>query len=230
MSFPFELLASTAAVAAGLSSVASTLYAYFRNRKSEKDKMAKTRETEFEAVLDSNDINVLGTYLDETLGQFNIHEYTASTNVGERVNKYLDKIQSFVGTTEHIPKEVGPKEIESVGEPIEGFSEEFQTILDELRTGEPWNALARLRRHIEIQLRDIASRKGYKAWHLKSAGQILRLLYDRKYVAPDNYKLLMYSISVCNRAIHGIDISEDEAEQAVFLGSKALQSFNDLRG
>ena len=58
MSFPFELLASTA-VAAGLSSVASTLYAYFRNRKNEKDKMAKAQETEFESILASNNINVL---------------------------------------------------------------------------------------------------------------------------------------------------------------------------
>lgn len=230
MSFPFELFTSTASVAAGLISVASTLYAYFRNKKNEKDKMAKAQEINFEAVLDSDDINVLGTYLDETLGRFNIHEYTESIKVGERVDKYLDKIQSFVGTTENIPKEVGPKEVESAEEPVEGFSEEFQMILDELKTGEPWNALARLRRHIEMRLRDIASRQGYKARHLKSAGQILRLLYDRKYVDPDSYELLMYSISVCNRAIHGMDISEDEAEQAVFLGSKALQRFNNLRG
>ena len=81
MSFPFELLASTASVAAGVLSVVSTLYAYFRDRKNEKDKMAKAQESEFEAVLNSSDINVLGTYLDETLGQFNIHEYTASTRL-----------------------------------------------------------------------------------------------------------------------------------------------------
>ena len=143
MSFPFELLASTASVAAGVLSVVSTLYAYFRDRKNEKDKMAKAQESEFEAVLNSSDINVLGTYLDETLGQFNIHEYTASTKVGERVNKYLNKIQSFVGTKEHISKELGPKEDESVAEPGEALSEEFQTIIDELRTGERWNALAR---------------------------------------------------------------------------------------
>ena len=153
-----------------------------------------------------------------------------STNVEERVNKYLDKIQNFVGTTEQIPKEMGAKEVEAVEEPVEGFSEEFQTILNELRTGESWNALARLRRHIEIHLREIAIDKGYKERQLKSAGQILRLLYDRKYVDPDSYELLMYSISVCNRAIHGIDISEDEAEKAVFLGSKALEQLKEPIG
>ena len=227
MSFNFEILTSTISVGAGVLSVISTLYAYLKNQKNEKEKMAKAQEAKFDSVLNSNDISVLGTYLDKTLGQFNIHEYTTSTKVEEKVNKYLEKIQGYVGTKEKIEEEVAPEKIAPVEEPAEGFTNELQTILDELRIGEPWNALARLRRHIEMRLRDIALRQGYKERHLKSAGQILKILYERKYIDPESYELLRYSISLCNRAIHGVDISENEAEQAVFLGSKALQRLND---
>lgn len=229
MSFAFEFLASTASIIAALISVLLTAITYWRNIKNQKIKLVNAEETKFEAVLNSNDINVLGKYLDETLGLFNVHEYTASEKVAEKVNKYLEKIQSFVGTTVTVSEEEKPKGLESFEAPVEGISAELQTIIDELRTGETWNALARLRRHIEIRLRNLAQQQGFKERHLKSAGQILRLLYDRKYVDPDSYELLKYSISVCNRAIHGIDITEYEAEQAVYLGAKVLQRFNEYR-
>ena len=51
MSFPSEFITSVASVAAGLFSLASTLYSLQRNRKNEKEKMAKAQETKFEAIL-----------------------------------------------------------------------------------------------------------------------------------------------------------------------------------
>ena len=76
---------------------------------------------------------------------------------------------------------------------------------------------------MRIAVRDRAISLGFKERHLKSAGQILKIIFDRKYVAPNIYEMLQYSITVCNRAIHGIDISEDEAEQAIYSAVEALQ-------
>lgn len=225
MNLPLEFLASTASVMAGLLSVASTVFAYLRNRKNERDKLRRAQEKEFEAVSGSSDINVLGQYLDETLGQFNVHEYTSSQEVEKRVNKYLEKIQEFVGTTEAVSREEKPERLEEIVEPVEGVSGEFQTVVDELRLGETWNAPARLRRHIEITLRAFAQKQGFKDRQLKSAGQILKILYERKYIDPKSHELLRYSISVCNRAVHGVEVSSDEAEQAIYLTVQALGRF-----
>ena len=153
----------------------------------------------------------------------NPHEYTSSPQVATRVDQYIERIQDFVGTEEQIklaPTTEPPEEIE-LG--YEDIPQPFIPIFEELRTGEPWNALARLRRLIEIRLRDRAISLNFKERQLKSAGQILKIIFDRKYIAPNIYKMLWYSITVCNRTIHGIDISEDEAEQAIYSAVEALQ-------
>ena len=106
MSFPFELITSTTSIIAGLSSVISTVFIYLKNKRDQKNKIAKTKEEEFENVLSSNEISTLGEYLDNNLGHFNIHEYTYSKEVEKKVDKYLEKIQEFVGTSEKINEKI----------------------------------------------------------------------------------------------------------------------------
>ena len=218
----FSQVVSFTGVFASIVSLILTAITFFYAIYSQRRKLQESEESRFANVLESDNITDLGNYLDETIGQFTIHEYTSSSDIANRVDKYIERIQEFVGTEEQIssaPTTEPPEEIDLEYENLPG---EFRPIFEELRTGEPWNALARLRRLIEIRLRDKAISLGFKERNLKSAGQVLKILFDRKYVAPNFYKMLRYSISVCNRAIHGIEIQENEAENAIYSAVEAL--------
>ena len=190
---------------------------------SKRNKLQKAEESKFMQAMQSDSISQIGFYLDDTLGQFTIHEYTSSTQVAKRVDQYIERIQDFVGTEEKIKVAPTTEPPEEIGLEYKDLPEPFLPIFNELRIGEPWNALARLRRLIEMRLRNRAISLGFKDRILKSAGQILRILVDRKYVKPNIFEMLQYSITICNRAIHGIDISQDEAEQAIYSAVEALQ-------
>lgn len=227
MSSQFEIVSSIsiASILGGVASVASTIYIYYANRKKEKEKLKASRNESFANVLTSNDLAVLGNYLDENIGRFNVFEYTANKEIENKINRYLEKIQLFIGTEESIRKEEPPQKPIAIQNEPESATEEILGLIDLVQMGEIWNALARLRMYIERELKNYAVGKGYKTRHLTSASQILQLLYERKHVRSDVYELLRYSISTCNRAIHGMDIPTGEAEQAVLSGVNALSKF-----
>jgi hypothetical protein len=91
-----------------------------------------------------------------------------------------------------------------------------------LRTGEPWNALARLRRLIEIKFRQFAEEIDFPQKRLRSAGYMLRIFEKELELNKNLVAMLSYAISVCNKAIHGTDILSEEAEEAIFVAAKAL--------
>jgi len=179
-------------------------------------------------VLSSDNIITLGNYLDDTLGKFNIHEYTNNVEIQKRVDQYLERIQNFIGTNEDIAKEIviEDKELIEIDKSSiidEKFSDEFKKILYEVRAGEPWNALARLRRHIEIILRNMAQIAGFSQGGHTSVRRLLNFLERSELIDEYISRQLSYAISVCNKAVHGADISMGEAEEAIFHAQIALE-------
>lgn len=214
-------------------SLAMAIIDRVRAIKAAREKLHAAELSSFEAALASDDLNTLGRYLDEKIGAFDVSEYMNNREVADRVDRYVGRILVFLGTDEEVDEE---ERVARPGESTEAatlwlgeepFPPPFDSILREVETGEVWNALAKLRRHLEVELRHIASRLGFKERHLRSAGQIVHLLADKVGVDRDSLERVRYAVSVSNRAIHGRVVSAAEAQEAVWNGAVGLRQLVD---
>ncbi|MBW0147227.1 hypothetical protein [Marinobacter arenosus] len=229
MSDPFSLLVGTAALAAAASSISATAIQAFDSIRDRKRKLREARAKRLETVLEANDLDALGAFLDETIGEFNVAEYTVNRDVAQTIDKYLTGLVDFLGTDEEVEKAE-----EATSNVTSQFGElkftrkapqgPMSKVVSELEAGEVWNALSRLRREVEIRLRKFATEHGFKDRHLKSAGQVLRILSEREYISANLAERLSYSIAICNRAVHGRDVSFDEARKAYLTAEQALDA------
>lgn len=87
--------------------------------------------------------------------------------------------------------------------------------LKDVAEGEPWNALARMRRQLELSL---ASRLDLQNVERRMAvGRLLAVATKQGVVPVEIAQDLRYPISVANRAIHGEDVPPDVAVEAIVL-------------
>jgi hypothetical protein len=100
--------------------------------------------------------------------------------------------------------------------PAEGVAnDELSVVEAKLAEGTPWDALATLRRMIEMRLQDLARRHDVQLPERVGAGKLLDLL-RRNQIVPDGIaRSLRYSIEVANKAIHGFDVGIEEADEAI---------------
>jgi hypothetical protein len=214
--------ATVASIVGGLTSVAGTLIAFFQMRLQRTEAMNITEATRLEAALNSNEIRVLGDYLYNDLGKVSLADFSSDDRVMARVDAVIASAEAFLGKPEDVPEhaEEPPSTIREVEPPI---SEVFARVESEIRSGEVWNGLARLRREIEIRLREIASANNLIPDKFTGAGQVLRTLSRSGRVVPQAETNLRYAIDVCNRGIHGLDVDAAEAEEALHSAETGLQ-------
>lgn len=216
----FPNIASYLSIIGGLSSILLTLINYLNSRRKATKTIEITEEEKLNKILATDDIKELGNYFDNSLSNISIYQYSTNEKVFNKVNRYLESVQEYVGITENIKKEIEPK-IKKL-EPISKSLDEFAPIKKELETGEPWNALARLRRHIEITLRNILESKDITLKRARSAGQLLELLESTSNINKSDAHNLRYAITISNKAIHGYDIQKNQAEEAIKHAEYAL--------
>ncbi len=220
-----------AALIASLS-IATTLYSSISERINQIRKLRKLKEDVFEIVLESSNIKTLGKYLDHEIGQLTISDYVENKDINKRIDILLNRLTQFIGTDDEINKE--SKEQETFTEKRESKEQfkdfpylgklgpEFDKIISELYTGEPWNALARLRRHIEITLKEIAQKHNIPVEKMHSMTYMIDFLKHNKIIPIDVARNLKYPIHVSNRAVHGEDLKQGEAEEAIYHAAIAL--------
>jgi hypothetical protein len=197
-----------------------------------KEAQKLTQELEA-AALRSNDISIVGNYLYDNIGSTRVSNYVRDDAVHEKVTRALDSILAFLGPEEVTITPEEEEEAEAVNpsaesrerpEPGLSADTEMGKALQEIRYGETWNGLARLRRHIEAQLRKIAP--DVLADSNISAGRLLDLMVRRELILPGPAKQLRYAITVANAGIHGEDVDVNQAEAAWNLASTALASLD----
>jgi hypothetical protein len=173
--------------------------------------------------LRSSEIVPLGRYLDTTLSKVTVSQYTSSETISAQVDQYIERIRDFVGTTEEVQaQQIAKQQPEPVPLWTLEIPSELQPVLDELKDGESWNALARLRRLIELHLRDVAKTRRLRIEKVRSAGQLVDLLEKDRYLDSDSANDLRYAIQISNRAVHGLDVTREEAEGAIAHAVRAL--------
>lgn len=229
----FEQTVLLASIVTALSALVGVFIGYVQQRRQRNHILSITEEQKLDGVLSTDNLHQLGSYLDETLNDVTIFQYSTDPKVADRVDKYLQHVQNYLGTTDEIEKtteSIRDKGVETDANSLDAVTaslpRDLKLVVEELRTGEVWNALARLRRHTEILLRELARSRGLDDSQLRSAGQILRLLRQRRLLDEEVGRNLDYVISVCNRAIHGLDVSQDQAEDAVNKAIYALQQLD----
>lgn len=213
----------------GLISIFVTIFSVIYYYNSRKNKLLEAQEKKFKNAMASDDLITVGNFLYNTIGDFNVYEYVSSIDVSKTVDKCFEKLLFFIKTDAELKQEIDEikDEIEEVKYTTEleippDLFEDFTKLLVELNSGESWNALARLRRSIEITLNEIAEANGI-IFNRLSAGQLLNVLIRKKIIPIEAMSHLKYAISVCNQAIHGRDVSMNEAQEAVFHASIGLK-------
>jgi hypothetical protein len=223
LSFVATAVASVAVARAG-----SDYVWQFFSARAEARKLAKELEA---AALQSNDITMLGRYLYDNIGATRVSNYVNDKVVRERVQQALAGVLAFLGPEEN---EITPEEAveaeeaagqrsqehEGYGTEVGLADEPMRIALEDIRVGEVWNGLARMRRYLETRLRAIApadinmDRLGL--------GQLLNILTNLGIVPESVNAQLRYPIRVANAGIHGNDIDRGQAEEAWRMAASAL--------
>ena len=151
---------------------------------------------------------------------FLVAEFADNPTVKQRVNIFLARLEEFVGKTGEVPqKSKAPAMVERGPEPIR---RELDGVEVRLQEGRPWDALALLRRDIERRLMAIAREHELRVPEKAGAGRLLQLLLQRQLLPNDVAMSLRYAIDVANRGVHGLDVSTNEALEALQHARRAL--------
>ena len=205
-----------ASAAAGSSSALMAVWGWWRGARDAKERLKKTEEDAFDIVLKSDSISEVGGYLYEGAGAFALNDYSSSPKVRQRVTRLLERLESFLGGPE-IESSTGfeyeSHDLSELPDPTPTPPNDLLAAQRELPEGEVWNGLARIRRIIELHLRDIAQKHGV-ASEKAGAGQLLRTLKERGIIPTDAEHHLQYAISVANKGVHGVDVPLNDAAEA----------------
>jgi len=147
--------------------------------------------------------------------QISVFQYVNSSAVADRTDKFLKHLADQVS----LEPTLEVASAEDATQIARAPGEEVQQAYREMLYGELWNTLARLRRLLETELRTIAQRYNLSGLETRTVGTVVTLL-QRMQVIPANVATILREIlSVCNRGIHGLDVSAADAERAINLAS-----------
>ncbi|KQO33214.1 hypothetical protein ASF10_19260 [Flavobacterium sp. Leaf82] len=212
----------------GVLSALVTVFSFFLNYIKQQKTLEEIDNKLFKQALESGDIKKLGSYLDKNIGNVTIKEFSTNSKIQKKVNNYIQNIISFIGTEEDIKKadtKLHKQEIIHDNDNIK-VPNEFYPFIKELQLGQPWNALAQLRRHIEINLREILKSYNIETKEFISISQMLSILDSMNLIPTSYIQDLKYAVAICNKAVHGIDISLPEAEEAIQVTIRAFNEIN----
>lgn len=204
-------------------SVALELYRWISGALAARSAQKSTAQLAFETALNSDNIGTVSAYLNDRLGGVDMSTYVENRAIRERVDACLRRITTFLEPATELPDQAAEKaddstdvsEATTVGrwgvlaeflEPNADDPPVIQAAMSDLRDGEVWNALARLRRDIDQRLRiAVPGEKPQPAYRLA-------LQLDM----PDDIRQqLSRFYRTASAAIHGEDVDLGDALEAV---------------
>ena len=226
------ILISVSGLTASLSFLLTVL-SIVKEGNARRKKMQNIKEEKYKHAISTFDVRELRKYLEEDIGKFDVSEYVSKDSVADSIDIYIAKIQRYICTDEQLGAEDKRIEDSKIDVNILNVStgsdnRELEKVNIELQTGEVWNALAQLRRFVEIQLRAVCESVGLRENQMKGAGQMLRLLRNRKLVDETTSRRLEYAIHVCNQAIHGREVTVDQGFEALAIVQGEISSLRPV--
>ncbi|WP_210411449.1 hypothetical protein, partial [Leptospira wolffii] len=103
---------------------------------------------------------------------------------------------------------------------------EFSQAFSEIQNDQIWNGLARIRRRIELILKEKVRNSNIKSSNPQNLRNLLRQANILELIDRRDFVQINLAVSICNRGIHGEDIDKASALLALRLGSLILKLIN----
>jgi hypothetical protein len=204
-----EVLAVVAAALGAAVGLVSAVAAA-RQARQAAEAVERARSSSAESAIAAIDLQALGDYVYETLGRIPIAEYASNPSARRDVTSALEDIERFLDNEAVSPAH--PME------PAAGVAAARRSLAD----GDVWQALARLRTAIEVDLRQRASRLDIDMPERAGAGRLLSVLVNAQGLPPNAAGPLRYAIEVANKAVHGEPVPLAPADEAIYTAAHAL--------
>ncbi|MDQ4125504.1 MAG: hypothetical protein M3134_07895 [Actinomycetota bacterium] len=228
----FTDVASGVAVGIGLGAVGAEVSTRVLSTVTARRALRNTSEDRFGAVIEQADRAKLARYLHDELGSVPVSTYAANADVRRRVDAVLDRLTDYMGTDDVTAEWAPPPGAEDLAvadrQPWQFRPGEdlLARAYEQIGAGEVWNGLALLRHGLEARLQRLAA--GHAVTTPRGgAGALLRHLLNRGVLSEQAARPLGYAIHVATRAIHGEDVSVDQAEEALANAVTGLRMLRD---
>lgn len=199
-----------------LSTSVVTLAGAASSRRATVARLSALKAVSAERAIGADSIDALGSLLIEGLGPTSLSSYIRNSQVRSEFQKVLDSVVQFLGGS-GVAVESAPDHraysMQTGDSRRVPADPELAKAVESLNQGEIWNALARSRRRLEVELRERlgGERRGARL----GAGGLLRLLVRSGDLDVGTSGALQYAVAVANRGVHGEDVDPGEAMEAI---------------
>ncbi|SDT70578.1 hypothetical protein SAMN04515669_6227 [Jiangella sp. DSM 45060] len=221
-----DAVISLLAIGLGATSVATALVGYLKELQSRSTSSNALEKADVSTVLTNPDIDKLGSVLRNDIGKVRVSDYTRDQAVRRRFNDLVGEILDFVGDDREA--ELSPAQGRDNRERFGTLDGEvFPELTDayrEVAGGEVWNGLARARRAVEIEFRQLLGIPLEVAGSSKpiSLGAMTGQLLAGGALNEGDAIDLRYAIDLCNRAVHGYPVGIANAAEALSILNRIL--------
>jgi len=226
-----SVLALSTLVTAGVSRAASAVES--------REQLRRLKRVRVQDQLSNPTLAQLGETLVGGLGKTPLPSYVRDPQMRDEFRRTFNAIRAYVGT-EAVPID-SARTSQSPGEPQDtgSDSESVVRVLDGLHTadgtaavhalagGETWNALARMRRALEMALASRLSEAGIVLGR-GGAGSMLSLATRIGLLPAGSQGPLRHALQVANSAIHGEEARPDAALEAILTIDRALHELTGM--
>jgi hypothetical protein len=182
-----------------------------RSQEETEEALAAAREPKVDQALVQGDLKGLGDYFFNTLGRLPLADYADDREARGIVSDAVRNVETFVNP-----------DSSSVSEGADALIRiDTRRIETDIAMGDFWGGLSRLRRRIELALRDVAMNADIPVERM-GPNQILQRLVRANAIPPGAEGSLRRAVSICNRGVHGEVVSGEEVEEALALAEDGL--------
>lgn len=205
-----SLLDLIATLAAGLAVTLSvfSLGALILRRQDAKKALASLQKADTSAAIADAELGTLGFHLFARLGETSMRAYASNSEVRDDFDLSFNSIRFYLGSEDEDQNTPAAESGARLADPPMTRSQEFSAV-----DGDMWAALARARRELEIELKSRLELPEEKfQW---SARRLLAAAAHKELIDSGTSADLDNALIVANRAIHGVEVSDYDAERAV---------------
>ncbi|WP_435744726.1 hypothetical protein [Microbacterium sp. PMB16] len=233
----FEALLAVAASLAAVAALAVTITRSSLAAVAAKKQLDRLKQVRVNDVLAEPSVASLGGLLVDDLGQTTLPSYARDPEVRREFRRAFNAIRAFVGTNDSDADDRGPLLSEPEPEPesnaptigwIQPATASGRAAIRDLNAGETWNALARMRREVETTVAGLLP-GGSDERPRVGAGRLIALASKQGVLPAHIAANLRYPISIANAAVHGEDVSPDNALEAIRIMDKVLNEIAHLK-
>ena len=161
--------------------------------------------------LDDPDLERLTAYLWQTLRPMPVSQLVSDGDKASEVQRYLAEVVAYVRPE----SEMQANGVTDTPPPPIQRSERVDELIHQVRSAETWNALARMRRELEIELKNALAAEGVVLPERTSVARLLPIAVEEGLLTTQDASRLHFASTVASRAIHGENVMPGVAEDAI---------------